>query len=132
MAHKIVELINNYEITELAYKHLFNVALTSITSGIFERTTRVDLRKNSLEAALELYKKCKCKHIIDHGKFGIYFICEDLDGLYKFIETEQKGNMTVRVSLWKLFRFIKIKREQNRAKIYLFGIPLFYVFFDKK
>lgn len=132
MAKAIVDIINKYEIPESDYKHYFWVAFWSVCYDVFDRTTRRDLHKKSLQCAVDIFNKCKYKSYFANPYIGPYLICGDADGLCEYLTEKSKKNYIVKISLFKLINLITVKREPNRAKIYVFGIPMFYVFWHRK
>lgn len=132
MAKAIVEIINRCEVPESDYKHCFGVAFWSACYDVFNRTTRRDLHEKSLQCAIDIFNECKYKSHFANPYIGPYLICGDADGLCKYLTEKSKRNYVVKFSLFKLVNLITVKREPNRAKVYIFGIPLFYVFWHRK
>lgn len=131
MALEIAKFINKYDIPESEYMYYIDVALRNVCNMAFRRTTRKDLRLKSVQAAIDVFKVCKYKSHVVNQYIGPYLICGDADGLCEYLTEKSKKNYIVKISLFKLINLITVKREPNRAKIYVFGIPMFYVFWHR-
>lgn len=132
MAHAIADFLNEIEVNKNEYSHHYSRAFWYVCYNVFEKTTLKELRMRSLENAMDLYRKCKHKSCFEKRATYPYLVCDDIEGLYEFINNLGKNVAEIKFTMFKCINIIRIKREQDRAKIYLFGVPLFYMFFHNK
>ena len=127
VANIIVDYINDLDLSETDYVYYFNRVFRAICHDVFEKTTRKDLLLKSLDATLQIYKKCKYPSYLDRKYIAPYLRCDDLDGLYQRQRFEYSRPSKTTIKLFKVIPIVRIRYYEDKTKISILGIPLLYL-----
>ena len=127
VANIIVDYINDLDLSETDYVYYFNRVFRAICHDVFEKTTRKDLLLKSLDATLQIYKKCRYPSYLDRKYIAPYLRCDDLDGLYQRQRFEYSRPSKMTIKLFKVIPIVRIRYYEDKTKISILGIPLLYL-----
>ena len=132
MAEAIISFVNSTELSEDSYAYCFDTTFWYICYNVFQKTTSKELRKKSLKCAIDLYRLCKYKKRIGYHTLIPFLESEDVDGMYDAITGRFNKAKITRISLFKKITLVKCVCAPSRTKVYILGLPVFYVFYSYK
>ncbi len=128
---KIVDLINRLDLSWDDYKSLFLRPFNMLSIKNFQKTTRADLRRKSAETIMEIFKLCKYPDVLRRNTAFPYLVCQDTDGLCRFLSQTADITPTIKINLLHKIPFLSIEQSYGRKKVRLFGLTILYIRYEK-